>query len=188
MAYVEARRRMLSSRTRIWVEADALGSWCEDRLTRLDRLPDPSTGTWVEVVSRTSEWMNDYYTVEALSGMDVDEDELASYASRTRGSVKPHTQLPPACLAALDGALAAGDPDWIALCRATLSVQPRSWKTLDRTWAVETKARPKTTRHVAKKVRKARAGVMVDRAVVVRLTSEQGAPTAVEITLPPDRI
>jgi len=188
MAYVEVRRRMLNSRTRILVEADALGSWCEDRLTRLDRLPDPSTGAWIDVVSRTSEWMNDYYTVEALTGMEVDEEEVASYASKSRGSVKPHTQLPSACLAALDRALAAGAPDWVALCRATLAVQPRSWKAPGRTWAVNAEANPRTTRNVAKKVRRARAGVTVDNSVVVRLTSEHGAPTEVELKLPPDRI
>lgn len=183
IAYVDARRHMLNARTRTWVEVDALGGWCEDRLARLDRVPDPSTGQWVDFVSRTSEWMNDYYTVQALAELEVGDNHVESYASTSRGSVKPHTQVPPACLAALDAGLASDSPNWLALCSATLSVQPRSWSAPSRTWAVAAEQH-RTTRNLAKKVRRARSGITVDAKIVVRLTSENGAPTAIELSLP----
>jgi hypothetical protein len=184
IAYVAARRQMLNARTRTWVEADALGGWCENRLTELDQVPDPSTGRWVDVVSRTSEWMNDYYTVEALAEYEIDAEDVEDYASTSRGSVKPNTQVPPACIAAVDAELRTDNPVWVALSSAMLAVQPKAWRAPSRTWAAAAEQQT-VTRNIARKIRKARAGIVVDGKIVARLTSDNGSPTEVHVDLPP---
>ncbi len=179
IAYVHKRRQMLNQGARVWVEADALGAWCENRLTNMTRMPDPIAGKTVSIVSQTSAWMNDYYTVEALDFAGALDDEDDDYSRGPRGNTKPNTQLPAACLAALDDMADQGDPDWIPVTIAALTVTPRGWRPLARLLASPENHNKST----AKNLRKAATGWSVEGQVTAVL-STTGQTRTVRLQLP----
>ena len=65
---------MVRADVRVFVEADCLGHWCEDRTARVQELSDPF-GRSVHLVAETAEVMNDYFTQETI-------DEIAPEVSR----------------------------------------------------------------------------------------------------------
>lgn len=179
-AYVAKRRQLLNNGARVWVEADALGAWCENRLTKMTRIPDPLTRTHVEVVSRTSEWMNDYYTTQTINFANGDNEPPPTYRSRSKGHTKPHTQVPAACLNALDDMLTNDDSTWQAVTTAALSVTPKGWKPLER---LLDKPTSRANKNTAKNLRKAITGWSVEGQVVAVLTPHDGQHT-VRLQLP----
>jgi hypothetical protein len=179
MAYVHKRRQLLNEGARVWVEADALGAWCEDRLTSMTKMPDPIAGKTVSIVSQTSAWMNDYYTVEALDFAGALDDEDDDYSRGPRGKTKPNTQIPIPCLAALDDMAGDGDPDWLPVTLRALTVTPRGWRPLARLLAAP-ENRSKT---VAKNLRKAASGWSIEGKVTATLNTT-GQARAVRLQLP----
>lgn len=185
IAYVQRRREMLNAGARVFVEADALGAWCEDRLTTLERQPDPFTGGVVDVVSRTSAWMNDYFTVEALTDFGAPEGAVERYAQASDGSTKPNTQVPEPCRAALDRRMAEGTDDWLDCCIATLTIPPKAWRPLTR--LIDAAARSggqPTNKGLAKKWRKAGSGMTLAGQVYLRLTVDSAGQATVQLNLP----
>lgn len=127
IAYLFERRTMLTNEVTVFVEADSLGAWCEDRLTSIRTLTDSHGNAVARMVSNTSDWMNDYFTTETITELQGEEEADHYRRHHPKAAEKPNTRVLPQVMTALDGMLARADPNWLAASTAALSVAPRSW-------------------------------------------------------------
>lgn len=157
-AYAELRARINKlGGPMIFVEADALGLWCEKRITAVQ----PAPGELI-TMGVTSQAMNDYYTRENL---DPDEHP----------SSRPTAAVPPEVLAALDNAMQQHPDDWRSLTVEALSVPPARWKPVVK--AVNTARATKQSRRSRKHVRRATTGLHITDNLTVFLVDDD-APNA----------
>jgi len=175
VAYALKRRRMLrEENTRVFVEADALGGWCVDRLTDTTVLSDPASALETRMVSNTSALMNDYFTSVTLVAQGAEEDDVEGWAQRRRQPItRPSTGLPPAALEALETARVLGDPQWATLCDACLGVAPKAWRPLTRALAAAGKDHQAMGREQKRLLRKAASGLVIDGRIQVTLTASE---------------
>ncbi|KRC46427.1 MULTISPECIES: nuclease-related domain-containing protein [unclassified Nocardioides] len=169
VAYVAKRRQMLRDEVLVYVEADALGAWFEDRLSSIAAVSDPHNDRVTRLLRETSEWMNDYYAIEALRRSDAPQDEVDDYLrDHPMGGQKPATRLPSAVIRSLDGLLQQEDPTWLAATCAALEVRPSAWKPVRRLLdAVD--GGPPTGRRKSRQMRRAASGYEVDGRVTLTI-------------------
>jgi hypothetical protein len=171
VAYVAKRREMLSDQVLVYVEADALGRWCEDRLSTIGVLRDQRGKAISTMVTTTSDWMNDFYTVRSPDEVEAPKEEVEEYRRRhPKSAIRPSTGLPPAVIEALERMVEENDPLWFESIGATLAVRPKSWRPVARLIATAAAARRKPpARQKARLLRRAVEGYGVDGKVVLTL-------------------
>lgn len=178
VAYVVKRRTMLTDEVTVFVEADSLGAWCEDRLTSIRTILDPKGNVVARMVSNTSDWMNDYFTTETISELQGEEEADHYLRHHAKAAEKPNTRVPAPVMTTLDGMLERDDPDWLAASTSALSVAPRSWNVLTRLLAAVEAARGRPLgNNKAKQMRRAVDGLNIDNKVIIQVTLDaQGLP------------
>ena len=175
VAYARRRLQMVRDHVRVFVEADCLGHWCEDRAARVQELSDPIGGS-VRMVAETAEVMNDYFTQETI-------DEIVPEASRRGPRIsKPSTGIPPQVLATLEAERASGARQWPTLVDSVAQVAPKAWKPLARLLgALDRRGARPPNRQLSKAIRRAKGGWTIDGQVVVTLVSPESAALALSV-------
>jgi hypothetical protein len=174
VAYARRRLRMLREGVRVFVEADCLGHWCEDRTAKIQKIVDPS-GRGVRMVGETSDLMNEYFTQVALR-----EFEPESLEHRPRVD-KPTTGIPSHVLRSLEAERVGSNREWASLVDRVASVSPKAWRPVIRLLnALERTAGRKAGRELRKRIRKSQGGLTIDGQVVVTLASVE--PLSLEVT------
>jgi hypothetical protein len=176
VAYARQRLRMIRDDTRVFVEADCLGHWCEDRTARVESLTSHS-GESIRMVSETAEVMNDYFTQATID--EIDPDAL----DRRPRVAKPSAGIPPPILVALEAKRANASEDWLILVDQVAKVAPKSWRPVERLLrALKTTPSRPPGRELAKRIRKAQSGLTIAGAVVVTLVSPESGEIDVALT------
>jgi hypothetical protein len=155
----------------IFVETDALGAWCEDRIE-----PVNVERGQVSLLGTTSEIMNDYYT-----HVPDDGDQ----------PVRPSSGVPLEVLAALDDVLLERPEHWRALVVSALAVPPASWQNLRKVIQREANGRMAiaVTRRDRKRARQAGSGIKIGQRLTVFLASDwppHQVPTDTVLVVHPD--
>jgi hypothetical protein len=178
VGYAMKRLQMVRDHVRVFVEADCLGNWCEDRTARVTELSD-SFGRSIRMVSETAEGMNDYFTQETIDAIDPE-------AGRQRRRVlKPSAGIPTQVLDALRAERASGSRQWPALVDHVAHVAPKAWRPVERLLAALSRRGGRApTRQLTKSIRRAESGWTVDGRVEVTLISPE--PAVVGLSLPND--
>lgn len=128
----------------VFVEADALGAWCEDRMTT----GAPIAPGQPIILATTSDAMNNYFT-DPTAGAAPHPDE-------DRGTTPaPSTHIPPEVLHALDRLLESGAACWADRCTQAASVLPKEWHPLQRVINHSRQPRHKLSRDARKNLRRA---------------------------------
>ncbi|GLW90156.1 nuclease-related domain-containing protein [Actinokineospora globicatena] len=122
----------------IFVETDALGLWCEERIT-----PIPHHAGALATFGQTSALMNDYYT----HPHNIEEPSTQ----------RPTSGVPLEVLAALDDVLRTRADRWHPLAAAALSVQPQRWAAVRK--ALRTVSPTRTSRRAKKNANRAKGGL-----------------------------
>lgn len=175
VAYLVERRTMLADEVTVFVEADSLGAWCEDRLTSIRTLTNTRGNVVARMVSNTSDWMNDYFTTETITELQGEEEADYYRRHHPKAAEKPNTRVPPSVMAALDGMLGRADPNWLASSIAALSVAPRAWNVLTRLLAaVEAAGSRPLGNSKAKQLRRASDGLNIDNKVIIQIALDAG--------------
>jgi hypothetical protein len=134
----------------IFVEADALGAWCDHRIE--PAVPQPGE---ITLLDTTSEVMNGYYTHVDGSGSDR--------------PARPSAGVPPEVLTALNDVLGDRPEHWHHLAVATLAVRPTDWRIVEK--ALEQNSAALTsrgsTRRERKRARRAAAGITLGCGLIV---------------------
>ncbi|WP_244930358.1 nuclease-related domain-containing protein [Nocardioides sp. W7] len=177
-AYLVERRTMLADEVSVFVEADSLGAWCEDRLVSIRTLTNAHGTVVARMVSNTSDWMNDYFTTETITELQGEVEAHHYRRAHPKAAERPNTRVPPPVMAALDSMLARDDPNWLAATTSVLSVAPRSWNVLTRLLAaVEAAGGRPLGKGKAKQLRRAAGGLNIDNKVVIQVTlTAEGLP------------
>jgi hypothetical protein len=141
---------------RIFVEADALGAWCEHRI----RPAKPRPGELI-LLDRTSEAMNEYYA-KAPDSVPL----------------RPATHVPAEVLHALDQVLDHRPDHWHGLTMATLAVPPKQWRRIQKVIAhgASKPAAKGTPRRTRKLARHAATGLRLSPSLTVYLQGPGAAP------------
>jgi hypothetical protein len=138
--YAETRARInKTGGPRIFVEADALGFWCEHRIT-----PRPPRPGELILLDTTSQAMNHYYTFVPT---DI----------RPEPPPRPASGIPPEVLSALDEVLDQRPEDWHGLATEALAVPAARWDTVRRTFKYGAETR--LSRRARKRARRATSGI-----------------------------
>jgi hypothetical protein len=136
-AYAAARiDHVRAGNVRVFVEADALGAWCVDRLTKMTKIAREYSGRSDEefLVSEVSSWMNDYFGVLAMREMGLSEEEVESLVVESpnrQAERRPSPQVPGIVVGALEALLSDNDPAWIDRTKQAFAIQPRDWQPLE---------------------------------------------------------
>ncbi|OMB93584.1 hypothetical protein A5732_15415 [Mycobacterium colombiense] len=159
-AYAHRRTEMVRSDShRVLVEADALGSWCEDRLASFKPV---IPGRFV-LVDQTSKLINDYFALNTAL------NELVSGAAAAEHIPRPTADVPPAVLDALDRLFAAGERIWTERCDQAFEVRPSDWEVFKRRLALAEHPGSATSRIARKNLAQAQRGFMVAGSLPVKL-------------------
>jgi hypothetical protein len=149
--YAYAQTRAMTNKLggpKIFVEADALGLWCEQRF----RATEPASGELV-LLDTTSETMNAYYT--HVPTMDHDRP------------VRPSTGVPAEVLAALDLVLQVRPHHWSQLATSVLEVTPRGWRSVQRALKRPHEPAVKPTRNQRRRARRATDGIRLSSKLTI---------------------
>lgn len=158
-AYVRERVHQVRTESHlVLVEADALGAWCDDRMT---------TGTPMApgqpiIVSTTSDAMNNYFTDPAAGAAPQPGEDGSTTPA-------PSTRIPPEVLRALDRLLESGATCWADRCIQVASVLPREWRPLQRVISNSRQPDHSLGRDARKNIRRARSGYMLAGKLPIRL-------------------
>ncbi|MEV8441907.1 hypothetical protein AB0425_31395 [Actinosynnema sp. NPDC051121] len=140
--YAELRARINKiGGPRIFVEADALGTWCEHRIEPVT----PSPGE-LAMISTTSDSMNDYYT-------------FVSSEDHSEQPPRPSSGIPAEVLNALGKVLDNRPEHWHGLATAAAALPPARWATVQRALSNSNSQRP--SRRARKRVRRALHGIQM---------------------------
>ena len=181
-AYAALRVDMVrEGKTLVIVEADALGGWCADRLSTITHIPgiDIRGDAPTSVVSATSDWMNDYFSLAAMQRLGVDSDELEAWARDTpnrQAERRPTPGVPGIVLDALAGLLAAGDASWTTRSREALTVLPKEWSILDRVVRTAASSRQPSGKNARKRLRMAKDGIRIGGKLAIRVVDTTAPP------------
>lgn len=180
VAYARMRLQMIRNHVTVFVEADCLGHWCEDRAAGVQEVSGPS-GDRIRMVSDTALAMNDYFTQETINEIDPD----ASHGSpQTR---KPSTGIPTQVLAALESERIRGCEQWPALVDSVARVAPNNWRPVERLLgALNRNGSRRPTRQLNKNIRRAQRGWTIDGQVVLTLLSPESGTLSLAIVASPD--
>lgn len=177
-AYAKRRSDMVQHEgTRVWVEADALGAWCVDRLsnaTRVSHLGQAGKGT-LSMVSETSTWMNDYYSLLGMQRMGIEADELEAWVSESsnrQAERKPSADVPKIVQSALRRLLAEGDGSWPLRAEQSFAMLPKEWRILDRLVRATSNSSNSQGREARKKAVRVTAGLTLAGKVPVRVSAD----------------
>lgn len=182
-AYAALRSQMVQEgNTMVFVEADALGGWVVDRLTKTTKVTGVGIreGAPSQMVSATSSWMNDYFSLAAMRRLGVDDADLHAWASDTPGRQaerRPTPGVPAIVLAALADLLMEDDILWPIRCREALAVLPKEWRIVDRILRDISAPAKRLGRDARKRVRMAREGFTVAGKLPIRVLAEGDSPT-----------
>jgi len=134
---------------RIFVEADALGAWCEHRIRPARPQPDE-----LILLDRTSEAMNEYYAKAPDSAPP-----------------RPATHTPAEILHALDQVLDHRPDHWHDLTMAALEIPPKQWRRIQKVIAhgASEPAAKGTSRRTRKLARHAATGLRISPSLTVHL-------------------
>ncbi len=176
VAYLMKRRAMLKEEVMVFVEADALGAWCEDRLSSIRNITDAQGTVLARMVSNTSDWMNDYFTAQAVAELDGEEQIHDHLPHHPRATEKPNTGIPESVWLALDAMLERNDPNWLHASTAAVAVTPKSWNVVTRLLAAAAGTKS-LGRNKSKQMRRAADGLTIDDKVIVQITQgDEGRP------------
>ncbi|MGW5265705.1 hypothetical protein ACWEQG_32425 [Microbispora sp. NPDC004025] len=141
----------------IFVEADALGAWCEHRIR--PTIPPPGELT---LVGTTSEVMNEYYTHIAIE----QQDDLAS---------RPTSHVPLEVLYALDEVLIKRPDHWHDLTTAALAIAPTGWQPVEKALIAATAIRKTVTatRRTRKRARRLLGGIKLSANLTVYIEDNE---------------
>jgi hypothetical protein len=151
----------------IFVETDALGLWCERRISPVPRL----TGN-IAVLGETCAAMNDYYT--------------HPHDSEEPSPVRPVSGVPPEVIDALDEVLRVRPDRWHTLATEAFSVEPQRWTAVRK--AIEATTARRISRRAKKNANRAKGGLRLtdNLTVIVGTTTDGGcADCANHLHLPP---
>jgi hypothetical protein len=164
-AYVGRRVEMTRKDShRVIVEADALGAWCEDRLTQF-RPVAPGRFT---LVDETSDLINDYF-IQDDAAQEIPTESV------TAGRVpRPTANVPEVVLNALSRLLAAGNPLWAARCTQVFEIRPSEWRVFNRRLALVQHPESARARTDRKSLAHARRGFLVAGSLPVRFQTADG--------------
>ncbi|MGW6930753.1 hypothetical protein ACWGE0_11865 [Lentzea sp. NPDC054927] len=156
-AYADTRARInKAGGPRIFVEADALGAWCEHRIAPTT----PNPGQLI-MLDTTSSVMNDYY----------------AYAKGSRPE-RPTARVPQEVIGALDEV----HPDsWHDLTSAALAVPPSQWRPVEKVLAQLTGHR--VSKRGRKLSRRASSGLVVSDRLAVTVDAESAEPPTSRVHL-----
>lgn len=177
-AYAALRSGMVKDgQTMVFVEADALGAWLSDRLSKTTRISGVGLrdDAPIRMVSATSSWMNDYFSLEAMRRLGVDEEELAAWASdaaNRQAERRPTPGVPEEVLSALSDLFADGDRLWAQRSREALSVLPSEWRVTKRMLRDSLLPAASLGRNAHKRLRIASEGFSVAGKLPIRLLRE----------------
>ncbi|MEX3564745.1 hypothetical protein [Micrococcus endophyticus] len=121
VAYLITRAEMLREGVGVFVETDALGAWCENRLGNVETLTT-SDGRSASFVSETSELMNSYFTGLALRSRGLKDDELVQFADSVSHGV------PDSFIQALGELRGARSSSWLSLTKKVFGLKESFWK------------------------------------------------------------
>lgn len=136
IAYAITRvRQVQAGNVRVFVEADALGAWCVDRLNRLAVIPGSYSRRGVDefMVSKTSSWMNDYFGLVSMQTSGATDDELerlAAASHKREAERRPSPCVPAIVLDALRRLLEHNDASWLERAAQTFAIRPSEWRHL----------------------------------------------------------
>lgn len=170
VTYARARVRKIESGSQIFVEADSLGSWCDNRFSDFD-VVERADGRVLETLSTVSATINDYYTQVAM----LEQDECL-IPIRDRLS-KPNTGIPAAVVEALAAMRARKDRKWLHLVDEAGQIPRNDWNRLRPLLRVLDRPVSERSRRGARAtLRKASSGLVVGGRVSVRYEESQEPP------------
>ncbi|MFI7531443.1 hypothetical protein [Nocardia salmonicida] len=166
-AYVRERVHQVRTESHlVLVEADALGAWCENRMTT----GKPIAPGHPTVVDATSDAMNNYFT-DPAAGAARRTDEECSTDEECRTIPAPSAHIPPEVLQALDRLLESGATCWADRCTQVASVLPKEWHPLQRVITISRQADQRLTRDARRNLRRAQTGYVLAGKISIRLAS-----------------
>lgn len=174
-AYASRRLKMLRDEEIVtWVEADALGAWCEDRLSSVERMDGIGAAgkQSLKMVAKTSSWMNDYYSWLALKRMGVDGKELEGWVEESpnrQAERRPQAEIPGIVREALDRLLALGNGLWATRVDQAFAVLPSDWRGFNRIVAAESRPITGAGRKARKRASHISSGALVGGHLPVRI-------------------
>ncbi|MFC3898034.1 hypothetical protein ACFOWZ_41760 [Lentzea rhizosphaerae] len=163
-AYAATRARInKAGGPRIFVEADALGAWCEHRIAPTT----PRPGELI-LLDTTSSLMNDYY----------------AYSANNRPE-RPTAGVPGEVLRALDEIQLADPDSWHDLASAALAVPPSRWRPVEK--AINQMSGHRVSRRGRKLSRRASSGLAVSDRLIVTVQADDLDPPAPRVHLALDQ-
>lgn len=182
-AYAKRRLDMLRDEEVLtWVESDALGAWCLNRLTKISRVTTTSQAgsRSIRMLSETSSWMNDYYALMSLQRMGLDEKSLESIVAMSenrQAERRPQAEVPEIVRAALDRLLASEDEAWSLRAEQAFEVPPPSWRGFGRLVDASSRTASGGGRKARKRAAHASSGTLVGGRLPIRVAQDGAALT-----------
>ncbi|MGV0674830.1 hypothetical protein ABQE62_01385 [Mycolicibacterium fortuitum] len=161
-AYFHRRVEMVRADShRVIVESDALGAWCEDRLSSAK----PVFPGGFTALDKTSDLVNDYFAFEAIPP----EYMAGKHVPR------PEAAVPQAILDALGELLNANDHRWMKRTQQAFDIRPVDWRIFNRRLALAMDPGSVTGRTGRKNLAQAQRGFIVAGSLPVKLSPDSHA-------------